>query len=286
VSQTSQAKPGDPAVTPPALISLRQVTRSYTRGGETLNALEDFSLDVPTGGYYAVMGPSGSGKSTLLNLVGALDRTDRGEVVVDGEDLGALSSGELARFRADTIGFVFQGFNLLPVLTALQNVELPLLLTPLSRKERHEHARYALELVGLEDRMHHLPRQLSGGQEQRVAIARAIATDPKLILADEPTGDLDRASADAVLGLLERLNAEFGKTIVMVTHDPLAAERAGTEVHLDKGTLTRVETRRPPAAPGGSKASGASAGPSGGPPAGQTAEPSADMAPGSAEGGA
>ncbi len=231
------------------LISVREVTRTYTRGGETLHALADFSLDIPSGGYYAIMGPSGSGKSTLLNLLGALDRPDAGEVVVDGEELGALSSAELARFRADTIGFVFQGFNLLPVLTALQNVELPLLLTPLSRKQRREHARYALELVGLGDRLHHLPRQLSGGQEQRVAIARALATDPKLILADEPTGDLDRASADAVLDLLERLNEKLGKTIVMVTHDPLAAERAGSVVHLDKGSLGRIEERRPPTSP-------------------------------------
>ncbi len=233
------------------LISLRGVTRAYRRGGETVKALDDFSLDVPAGGYYAIMGPSGSGKSTLLNLVGGLDRADSGEVLVDGEDLTALTGADLSHFRAERIGFVFQGFNLLPVLTALQNVELPLLLTPLSRKERREHARHALDLVGLGDRMHHLPRQLSGGQEQRVAIARALATDPRLILADEPTGDLDRASADAVLDLLEQLNAKFHKTIVMVTHDPLAAERAGSVVHLDKGTLGRVETRRPPSRPGG-----------------------------------
>lgn len=229
------------------MISLSGVTRAYARGGETVKALDDFSLEIPEGGFYAVMGPSGSGKSTFLNLIGGLDRPDGGDVVVAGTRLNELTNAELARFRADTIGFVFQGFNLLPVLTALQNVELPLLLAPLSRKERREHALYALKLVGLEDRVHHRPRQLSGGQEQRVAIARALATDPKLILADEPTGDLDRASADAVLELLARLNKEFNKTIVMVTHDPRAAQAARRVVHLDKGRLDRVEENPEPA---------------------------------------
>jgi putative ABC transport system ATP-binding protein len=187
------------------------------------------------------MGPSGSGKTTLLNLVGGLDHADAGEVVVAGQDLGRLDGRDLSRWRADHVGFVFQQFNLLSVLTALENVELPLLLAPLSRKDRREHARHALELVGLADRLHHRPAQLSGGQEQRVAIARAVATDPKLILADEPTGDLDRHSADQVLELLRRLHEEFNKTIVIVTHDPLAAARAERTVHLDKGKLVRME---------------------------------------------
>jgi putative ABC transport system ATP-binding protein len=217
------------------------VVRGYTRGGETIHALDSFTLDLPAGGFYALMGPSGSGKTTLLNLIGGLDKADRGQVVVDEQELTGMSNAQLARWRADHVGFVFQGFNLLPVLTALQNVELPLLLTPLSRKERRDHALYALKLVGLEDRANHRPRELSGGQEQRVAIARALATDPKLILADEPTGDLDRKTADQVLDLLVRLNGEFNKTIVMVTHDPLAAARARTIVHLDKGRLGRIE---------------------------------------------
>ncbi|MCO5171289.1 MAG: ABC transporter ATP-binding protein [Planctomycetes bacterium] len=219
------------------------MVRAYSRGGETIKALAGFDLDLEAGGFYALMGPSGSGKTTLLNLLGGLDKADAGQVVVDGQDLTAMGNADLARWRADHVGFVFQGFNLLPVLTALQNVELPLLLTPLPRSERRKHALYALKLVGLEDRAHHRPRELSGGQEQRVAIARALATDPKLVLADEPTGDLDRATADQVLELLERLNREFNKTIVMVTHDPLAASRARTVVHLDKGLLGRIERR-------------------------------------------
>ncbi|MBX3471041.1 MAG: ABC transporter ATP-binding protein [Planctomycetes bacterium] len=223
------------------LIRLRGVVRAYTRGGETIKALAGFDLDLEEGGFYALMGPSGSGKTTLLNLLGGLDKADAGQVVVDGQDLTAMGNADLARWRADHVGFVFQGFNLLPVLTAVQNVELPLLLTPLPRSKRREHALYALKLVGLEDRAHHRPRELSGGQEQRVAIARALATDPKLILADEPTGDLDRATADQVLELLVRLNREFNKTIIMVTHDPLAAARARTVVHLDKGLLGRIE---------------------------------------------
>jgi len=227
------------------MIRLSRVTKSYHRGGETLTVLDHLDLEVPDGGFYALMGPSGSGKTTLLNLVGGLDHADAGQVIVAGEDLGTLEGRDLSRWRADHVGFVFQQFNLLSVLTAIENVELPLLLTPLSRSERREHAQHALELVGLADRMRHRPGQLSGGQEQRVAIARAVATDPKLILADEPTGDLDRHAADQVLDLLARLHEEFQKTIVIVTHDPLAAARAERIVHLDKGKLTRVEERAP-----------------------------------------
>lgn len=226
------------------VIEFRGVTRRYTRGGESLHALDDFSLEIAEGGFRAIMGPSGSGKSTLLNLCGGLDRPDRGSVHVIGHDLAQLSGAQMSRFRADNIGFIFQGFNLLSVLTALQNVELPLLLTPLSSSQRRQHAEHALKLVGLADRMHHRPKQLSGGQEQRVAIARALVTDPKVILADEPTGDLDRASADAVLDLLVRLNKEFKKTIMMVTHDPRAAERAHDVVHLDKGKIDRIITNK------------------------------------------
>jgi putative ABC transport system ATP-binding protein len=222
------------------MLDLRGVTRVYRRGGEELRVLDGLDLQVPEGDFCALMGPSGSGKTTLLNLVGGLDHPDEGEVVVGGEHLELLSSGELARWRADTVGFVFQGYNLLPVLTALQNVELPLLLTPLSRKERRQHALHALALVGLQERLHHRPRQLSGGQEQRVAIARALATDPLVILADEPTGDLDREAADQVLQLLQRLCDEHGKTILMVTHDPLAAQCARRVIHLDKGRLAEA----------------------------------------------
>ncbi|MCK6458426.1 MAG: ABC transporter ATP-binding protein [Planctomycetes bacterium] len=232
------------------MIRLSGVSKSYRRGGETLTVLDHLDLAVPDGAFYALMGPSGSGKTTLLNLVGGLDHADSGEVVVAGTELGALDGRDLSRWRADHVGFVFQQFNLLSVLTALENVELPLLLAPLSRKERRDHASHALELVGLADRMHHRPGQLSGGQEQRVAIARAVATDPKLILADEPTGDLDRRAADQVLDLLGQLHEKFGKTILIVTHDPLAAARAEKTIHLDKGKLDRVETRPPsPGAP-------------------------------------
>jgi putative ABC transport system ATP-binding protein len=206
--------------------------------------LDGLNLEMHEGRFYALMGPSGSGKTTLLNLIGGLDQPDGGELIVAGEDLAALSGSELAHWRASNVGFVFQGFNLIPVLSAYENVELPLKLTPLSRAERRQHAEYALELVGLKDRMHHRPKQLSGGQEQRVAIARAVATDPKVILADEPTGDLDRKSADQVLDLLARLNREFKKTILMVTHDPHAAERAQSIVHLDKGQLGSVQENR------------------------------------------
>jgi putative ABC transport system ATP-binding protein len=226
-----------------AMIRARGVKKTYTRAGETLTVLDGLDLEMEEGHFYALMGPSGSGKTTLLNLVGGLDAADEGELLVAGESLADLSGGELAAWRAANVGFVFQAFNLIPVLSAVENVELPLLLSPLGRAQRREHAMYALKLVGLEDRAKHRPQQLSGGQEQRVAIARAIATDPKLILADEPTGDLDRKSAEQVLDLLVRLNGELKKTILMVTHDPHAAERAQRVVHLDKGQLGRVETR-------------------------------------------
>ena len=199
--------------------------------------LHDISLDVPEGEFLGLMGPSGSGKTTLLNLIAGIDRPDAGSVAVAGTDVTKLSESEAARWRATHIGFVFQFYNLIPVLTAFENVELPLLLAPLSKAERRKHVETALSLVGLADRMRHYPRQLSGGQEQRVAIARAIATDPTILVADEPTGDLDRKSAEEVLTLLERLNKEFKKTIVMVTHDPHAAERAHTVRHLEKGEL-------------------------------------------------
>jgi putative ABC transport system ATP-binding protein len=227
-----------------AMISVRGVSKSYTRGAEKIRVLDGLDLEMAAGGFYALMGPSGSGKTTLLNLIGGLDRPDKGELVVAGENLAALSGPALSRWRADSVGFVFQGFNLIPVLSAFENVELPLKLAPLSAQQRRAHALTALRLVGLEDRAKHLPKQLSGGQEQRVAIARAIATDPLLILADEPTGDLDRTSAAAVLELLRRLNAEFHKTILMVTHDPHAAECARSIVHLDKGQLGRIEHNR------------------------------------------
>jgi len=227
------------------IVQVRRLTKSYTRGGQALTVLDGLDLEMEEGGFFAMMGPSGSGKTTLLNLIGGLDTPDSGELVVAGDDLAEMGGAELAAWRARTVGFVFQGFNLIPVLTALENVELPLKLTKLSRRERREHAEYALSLVGMSDRMHHRPGQLSGGQEQRVAIARAVGTDPKLILADEPTGDLDRVSAGHVLDLLGKLNSELKKTILMVTHDPLAAERAATIVHLDKGQLGRVERKRP-----------------------------------------
>jgi putative ABC transport system ATP-binding protein len=231
-----------------AAIELRHVTKSYARGGETLRVLDGLDLSMAGATFYALMGPSGSGKTTLLNLVGGLDTADSGGVVVAGEDLGGLAGGELARWRAEHVGFVFQGFNLLPVLTARENVELPLLLAPLSRSQRRAQAERVLDLVGLKDRMDHKPRELSGGQEQRVAIARAIATDPAVILADEPTGDLDRATADSVLELLQRLNRELRKTILMVTHDPQAATFADQVVHLDKGRLGRIDDNRRAAA--------------------------------------
>jgi putative ABC transport system ATP-binding protein len=219
------------------LIKLSGVGKSYERGGEKLKILDGLDLTVPKGSYEALMGPSGSGKSTLLNLIAGLDRATSGTLEIDGKRLDQMSEAELATWRANTIGFVFQSYNLLPVLTAIENVELPLLLTKVASSERRKRAQTALRVVGLEDRTGHYPRQLSGGQEQRVAIARAIVNDPKIIVADEPTGDLDRHSADEILNLLEKLNTDLGKTIVMVTHDPAAAERAKIVRHLDKGAL-------------------------------------------------
>ena len=219
------------------IVQVRGVSKSYKRDKMAIPVLNDISLDVPEGEFLGLMGPSGSGKTTLLNLIAGIDRPDTGQVNVAGTDVAKLGESELARWRARHIGFVFQFYNLIPVLTAYENVELPLLLTPLSKAERRKHVETALTLVGLQDRMHHSPRQLSGGQEQRVAIARALATDPTFLVADEPTGDLDRKSAEEVLTLLDRLNKEFKKTIVMVTHDPHAAERAHVVRHLDKGEL-------------------------------------------------
>jgi putative ABC transport system ATP-binding protein len=228
-----------------AMIRVHDLTKTYRRGGEELVVLDHLNLEMDEGRFYALMGPSGSGKTTLLNLIGGLDQPNAGDLYVAGENLADLGGADLAHWRAANVGFVFQGFNLIPVLSAIENVELPLKLTPLSRSQRRQHAEHALKLVGLEDRMHHRPKQLSGGQEQRVAIARAVATDPKVILADEPTGDLDRKSAEQVLDLLARLNAEFKKTILMVTHDPHAAARAQSIVHLDKGQLGRIEHNQP-----------------------------------------
>jgi putative ABC transport system ATP-binding protein len=221
-----------------ALVELDDIRKAYHRDGFEIPVLEHLALQIDEREFLALMGPSGSGKSTLLNLLGGIDRPDAGRLMVAGQDIATLNAKDLARWRARHIGFIFQLYNLIPVLTAYQNVELPLLLTPLSRRERKEHVLAALELVGLSDRVHHYPRQLSGGQEQRVAIARAVVSDPTLLLADEPTGDLDAQSASDILTLLQRLNSEHGKTIIMVTHDPHAAERAHRIVHLDKGRLT------------------------------------------------
>jgi putative ABC transport system ATP-binding protein len=221
-----------------ALVEVRDVQKVFHRGGERLDILKGLSLEVPQGDFLALMGPSGSGKSTLLNLIGGLDRPSSGSVVVAGEPIGRLPDRKLAQWRARHIGFVFQFYNLLPVLTAEKNVELPLLLTHLSKAQRRQHVSTALSVVGLADRAKHFPRQLSGGQEQRVGIARAIVTDPTLLLCDEPTGDLDRKSGDEILDLLQALNREHGKTIIMVTHDPHAAARARRTLHLDKGALT------------------------------------------------
>jgi putative ABC transport system ATP-binding protein len=223
------------------LVQVRGVTKSYRRGGETIEVLHGLDLDIPRGDFVALMGPSGSGKTTLLNLIGGLDTPTAGSVMVDGRRIDRLSSGELAHWRAANVGFVFQFYNLLPVLSAQKNVELPLLLTSLSGRERRRHAGIALTLVGLADRAQHKPRELSGGQEQRVAIARAIVSDPTLLVCDEPTGDLDRTTAAEILTLLQTLNDEHGKTIVMVTHDPKAAEFARRRLHLDKGTLAHED---------------------------------------------
>jgi len=219
------------------LVRMRNVHKHFTRGSERIDVLNGVSLDVPRGDFIVLMGPSGSGKTTLLNLLGGLDRPTGGSIEVSGAQLEKLGGGELAKWRSRHIGFIFQLYNLLPVLTAERNVELPLLLTSLGRAERRKRAAIALKIVGLSDRVRHYPRQLSGGQEQRVGIARAIVNDPTLLLCDEPTGDLDRKAGDEVLDLLQALNRDHGKTIVMVTHDPHAAERARRIVHLDKGTL-------------------------------------------------
>jgi putative ABC transport system ATP-binding protein len=219
------------------IVEIRNLSKSYRRGIQVIPVLENINFDIPEGEFLALMGPSGSGKSTLLNLIAGIDKTDTGTVMVGGLDITSMTETELARWRATNVGFIFQFYNLIPVLTAFENVELPLLLTWLSRKERREHVEMALQMVGLSDRMDHYPSQLSGGQQQRVAIARAIVTDPTLLVADEPTGDLDRISAEEILELMARLNQEFGKTIIMVTHDPHAAERAHIIRKLEKGIL-------------------------------------------------
>lgn len=221
------------------VIQLRDVTKVYRKGGQELVVLDGLDMDIERGEFLALMGPSGSGKSTILNLIGGLDEPDSGDVIVAGASVPSLSGDDLSAFRARHIGYVFQAFNLIPVLTAEENVELPLLLTPLKKAERREQARFALEIVGLADRMDHRPKQLSGGQEQRVAIARAIAMDPTILLCDEPTGDLDRDSADQVLELLGRLSDEHDKTVVMVTHDVKAGDDAKRLLHLDKGVVER-----------------------------------------------
>lgn len=221
----------------PFIVEIKNLFKSYRRGNQILPVLNDITLDIDEGEFLALMGPSGSGKTTLLNLIAGIDRADSGIIRVGGVDITSLSETELAQWRAMHVGFIFQFYNLIPVLTAFENVELPLLLTNLSRKERLIHVETALRLVNLEDRMDHYPGQLSGGQQQRVAIARAIVTDPSILAADEPTGDLDRVSAIEILELMERLVHEFGKTIIMVTHDPRAAKMAHIFMHLDKGVL-------------------------------------------------
>ncbi len=220
-----------------SIVSMRGVAKAYTRGKQRVDVLRGIDLEVAQGEFLALMGPSGSGKTTLLNLIGGLDRADRGEITVAGERLDGLSAGKLTKWRARHVGFIFQFYNLLPVLTAERNVEVPLLLTTLSAKDRRRNVGAALELVGLADRAKHKPGELSGGQQQRVAIARALVSDPSVLVCDEPTGDLDRETSDAILGLLQLLNRTHGKTIVMVTHDPRAAERASRRLYVDKGIL-------------------------------------------------
>ena len=227
----SKSNAGEPVVV------VREVCKEFYRDKLTIPVLSGINLELSEGDYLALMGPSGSGKTTLLNLIAGLDRPTSGDVIVCGQNLGKSSEGELAKWRSRHVGFIFQMYNLIPVLTAYENVELPLTLTSLSRRERDDHVKASLEVVGLQDRMSHYPRQLSGGQEQRVAIARAIVTDPTLLVADEPTGDLDAKSATEILELMHRLNTEFKKTIVMVTHDPNAAARAKRILHLEKGLL-------------------------------------------------
>lgn len=227
-----------------SLIQVRGLDKTYRRGNEDIHVLQGLTLDVDKGDFVAFMGPSGSGKTTLLNLLGGLDVPTRGSVTVAGDEITHMSRGKLTEWRARHVGFIFQMYNLIPVLTAFQNVELPLLLTKLSKAERRKHVETALSVVGLGERMHHYPRQLSGGQEQRVAIARAIVADPTFLLCDEPTGDLDRKSADEVMDLIKRLVKEYGKTVLMVTHDPVVARQASITLHLDKGVLVEAGARQ------------------------------------------
>jgi len=226
-------------MTVPPIVEIRHLSKSYRRGGQVVPVLNDITLDIGAGDFIALMGPSGSGKSTLLNLIAGIDKPDGGVLLVGGIDIAELSEAQLADWRAEHVGFIFQFYNLMPVLTAYENVELPLLLTRLGAAARRQHVEAALEMMGLTDRMEHYPSELSGGQQQRVAIARAIITDPTILVADEPTGDLDRVSAEDILTLMERLNRELGKTIIMVTHDPNAARRARSVRHLEKGVLTQ-----------------------------------------------
>jgi putative ABC transport system ATP-binding protein len=239
---SSPSSAPSPAAAPAAgrvLVDIRDLAKSYRRGSESIRVFEGVNLQIREGEFLALMGPSGSGKSTLLNIIAGLDSPTLGSVTVDGQDITRMNGKQLAAWRSTHIGFIFQFYNLLPVLTAAQNVELPLLLTKLSKKERREHVLHALEIVGLSERSEHFPGQLSGGQQQRVGIARAVVSDPTIILGDEPTGDLDAASGKEILDLLQRLSGEFGKTILMVTHDAHAAERAQDIMHMDKGVLSR-----------------------------------------------
>jgi putative ABC transport system ATP-binding protein len=234
-----------------SLIQVRDLDKTYRRGGEEIDVLQGLNLDVEAGEFVAFMGPSGSGKSTLLNLLGGLDVPTRGHITVAGDEITHMSGGRLTEWRARHVGFIFQMYNLIPVLTAYQNVELPLLLTKLSKAERRSHVETALGVVGLTDRMHHFPRQLSGGQEQRVTIARAIVSDPTFLLCDEPTGDLDRKSADDVMAIIEELVAKYHKTVLMVTHDPVVAARANSILHLEKGVLVEGKHTAPLSSAGG-----------------------------------
>ena len=237
MAASSSPPPSSDAAAAPPLVAIRALSKYYVRGDQIIPVLVDINLDVRAGDFVALMGPSGSGKTTLLNLVAGIDKPSSGTLAIAGVDIAQLGDGDLAAWRAANVGFIFQFYNLMPVLTAFQNVELPLQLTSLPRAERRERVDIALALVGLTDRQDHYPNELSGGQQQRVAIARALIADPTLIVADEPTGDLDRTTAGEILGLLERLNDDLGKTIIMVTHDPKAAEKAHRLVHLEKGVL-------------------------------------------------